>query len=116
MNNYNGNNVHVYNSIPTQPSQRPDFALGSPSVDYNTLAGMNYVQNPVVAVEGDRLVVSSDFERKTPDLDGAALNDLAFLEFVFALGEDGDLVLVNPEDSPAELPPRIRRQRGRCSA
>lgn len=64
VNNYNGNNVHVYNTIPTQSSQRPDFALGSPSVDYNTLEGMNYIQNPVVAVEGDRLVVSSDFERK----------------------------------------------------
>ena len=31
------------------------------------------------------------------------MNDLALLEFVFALGEDGDLVLVNPEDSPAEF-------------
>ena len=60
--NYNGNNVHVYNSVPTLPEQLPDFALGSPMVTTNTLDSINYIQNPVIATDGDVLVVTSDFD------------------------------------------------------
>lgn len=62
LNNYNGNNVHVYNSVPTQANQMPDFALGSPTVTANTLDSINYIQNPVIATDGSVLVVSSDFD------------------------------------------------------
>ncbi len=62
INNYNGNNIHVYNSVPTQPNQAPDFALGSPTVTANTLDSINYIQNPVIATEGNVLVTTSDFD------------------------------------------------------
>jgi hypothetical protein len=62
VNNYNGNNVHVYNSVPAQANQLPDFALGSSSVNDNTLNAINYIQNPVVATDGKVLVVTSDFD------------------------------------------------------
>jgi hypothetical protein len=62
INNYNGNNVHVYNSIPALANQPPDFALSSPSVSDNTLNAINYIQNPVVATDGKTLIVTSDFD------------------------------------------------------
>ncbi len=60
--NYNGNNVQVYNSVPTLPEQLPDFALGSPTVTANTLDSINYIQNPVVATDGNLLIATSDFD------------------------------------------------------
>ena len=62
VNNYNGTNVHVYNSVPTLPTQNPDFTLGSSSVSVNMLDSLWYIQNPVVATDGMKLVVSSDFD------------------------------------------------------
>jgi len=62
VNNYNGNNVQIFNSIPTSPNQLPDFALGSSSVSVNTLDSINYIQNPVVATDGKILIASSDFD------------------------------------------------------
>jgi hypothetical protein len=62
VNNYNGNNVQVYNSIPTQTTQMPDFALGSPTASTNTLNTINYIQNPVPATDGNVLLVTSDFD------------------------------------------------------
>lgn len=62
VNNYNGNNVHVYNSIPTPASRQPDFALGSPAVSVNTLDSINYIQNPVPATDGAALIATSDFD------------------------------------------------------
>jgi hypothetical protein len=64
VNNYNGNNVQVYDSIPQDSTRMPDFALGSPRVDYNTLDSINYIQNPVVASDGMVLVATSDFDRE----------------------------------------------------
>ncbi|HZY10439.1 MAG TPA: hypothetical protein VFF29_04735, partial [Bacteroidota bacterium] len=63
VNNYNGNNVHVYDSIPTQATQLPNFALGSPSIEYNTLDSIHYIQNPVVESDGEILIATSDFDR-----------------------------------------------------
>lgn len=62
VNNYNGTNVQVYDSVPTSPTQYPDFALGSPSVSYNPLDSIHYIQNPVVATDGNVLVATSDFD------------------------------------------------------
>jgi len=62
INNYNGNNVHVYNAVPTASNQPPDFALGSPAVNVNTLEAINYIQNPTVATDGKVLIATSDFD------------------------------------------------------
>lgn len=63
INNYNGNNILVYNSIPTNTTQQPDFALGSLTPSVNTLDSINYIQNPVVATDGKSLIATSDFDR-----------------------------------------------------
>ena len=62
VNNYNGNNVHVYNAVPVASNQPPDFALGSPAVSVNTLETINYLQNPTVATDGKALIATSDFD------------------------------------------------------
>ncbi len=62
VNNYNGNNIQVFNGIPSRPGQEPDYAVGSPSPSYNTLQDIHYIQNPVVATDGERLIASSDFD------------------------------------------------------
>lgn len=63
VNNYNGNNVLVFNAIPTSSSQLPDFALGAPAIQAQTLDSIYYIQNPVPATDGTRLIVTSDFDR-----------------------------------------------------
>lgn len=62
--NYNGNNVLVWNSLPTRDHQPPDFALGSDRPEVNTLAENFFIQNPSVATDGQSLFVSSDFDHK----------------------------------------------------
>jgi len=42
---------------------RPDFTVGSPSLDVNTLTTSFFITNPVPATDGSRLYVSSDFDR-----------------------------------------------------
>lgn len=64
VNNYNGNNVLVYNSPPSISSQFPLFALGVSHYNFNTLDTIGYIQNPCMATDGIRLIVSSDFDRK----------------------------------------------------
>ena len=61
---YNGNRVVVYNSIPTKPSEKPDFALGSPDIYTNTLDTRYSITNGVPATDGKSLFVSSDFDCK----------------------------------------------------
>lgn len=63
VNNYNGNNVQVYDPIPTTTSEQPSFVIGSPSVSANTLEKINYIQNPNVATDGKILIATSDFDR-----------------------------------------------------
>ena len=60
---YNDNRVTVYRTPPTTANARPDFALGSPSLDVNTLTTSYFITNPVPATDGSRLFVSSDFDR-----------------------------------------------------
>jgi len=62
VNNYNGTNVQVYNSIPASSTQIPDFVLGSPSISVNLLDSIQYIQNPMVATDGKILLASSDFD------------------------------------------------------
>ncbi len=60
----NGNKVVVYNSIPTRSDQDPDFAIGSPDLNTNTLVENYIIGNPVAASNGTNLLVSSDFDKK----------------------------------------------------
>lgn len=63
INNYNGNNVLVYNDLPATSGQLPDFAIGSSAPAAQTLDSIYYVQNPVPVTDGKRLIVTSDFDR-----------------------------------------------------
>lgn len=60
---YNDNRVTGYRTLPAQRPVRPDFAVGSPSLDVNTLTTSFFITNPVPATDGARLYVSSDFDR-----------------------------------------------------
>jgi DNA-binding beta-propeller fold protein YncE len=81
--NYNGNNLLVWNSLPTQDNQPPDFSLGSDTPEQDVWAENFFIQNPVVATDGQSLFISSDFDRKLfvwrqlPDESGAR-PDLVF--------------------------------------
>jgi len=74
---YNGNRVAVYNGIPTFASQVPDFAIGAPDLQTNTLRTNFLVTNAVPSVAGGRLFIASDFDRRLlvwdalPDATGA---------------------------------------------
>lgn len=74
---YNGNRILVYNQVPTDPRQKPDFAIGSPDIYSNTLDDHYFITNAVPATDGKSLFVSSDFDRRLyvwkqiPDQSGA---------------------------------------------
>ncbi len=61
---YNGNKIVVYNSIPTNENQKPDFAIGTPDIETNTLKTNYIISNPQVATNGKNLFVVSDFDRR----------------------------------------------------
>lgn len=73
----NGNRVVGYHSVPTRVDQLPDFAVGSPDIDTNTLDDHFFIQNGVPASNGRSLFVSSDYDKKLyvwknlPDESGA---------------------------------------------
>ncbi len=74
---YNGNRISVYNGIPSTASAVPDFTIGAPDLQTNTLRTNYLITNGVPAVANRRLVVASDFERRLyvwnalPDVTGA---------------------------------------------
>ena len=74
---YNGNKIVGYDTIPQNKDQKPDFAIGSPDIDTNTLDSVGFITNPVIETDGKSLFVSSDFDSKLsvwkslPDEDGA---------------------------------------------
>ncbi len=74
---YNGNKIVAYNSVPTNAHQLPDFALGAPGINNNTLDSIGFITNTVPATDGKSLFVASDFDRKLhvwkniPDESGA---------------------------------------------
>lgn len=73
----NGNKVVGFYSLPTRRDQKPDFAIGAPDVETNTLEANFFITNPVPATDGKSLLVSSDFDdklyiwKKLPDESGA---------------------------------------------
>ncbi len=62
--NYNGNNLLVYDEPPTVAEPDPLFALGVSNYQYNTLDSIGYMQNPCLARHGNKLIVTSDFDRR----------------------------------------------------
>ena len=85
---YNGNRIVVYNSVPTNPQQQPDFAIGSPDINTNTLDTHYFITNGIPATNGKNLFVSSDFDRRLyvwkqiPDQSGA------YPDLVYSLPEE----------------------------
>ncbi|MBI4157893.1 hypothetical protein HY502_03540 [Candidatus Woesebacteria bacterium] len=73
----NGNKVVVYNTIPTDTLKIPDFAIGAPDVNTNTLETNFFIANPQMATDGKSLFAVSNFNRKLyfwkslPDESGA---------------------------------------------
>ncbi len=82
---YNGNKIVAYNSVPTA-QQSPDFAIGAPDIQNNTLDSMGFITNSVPATDGKSLFVSSDFDgtlnvwKNLPDETGAKP------DFIYDLG------------------------------
>lgn len=73
----NGNKIAGFKQIPTKAEAMPDFVIGSPDLNTNTLETNFIMSNPVPATDGKSLFVSSDFDRKLyvykslPDESGA---------------------------------------------
>lgn len=59
----NWNKIVVYNSAPTTDS-KPDFAIGAPDLETDTLQTNFIISNPVPKSNGRSLFVASDFDRK----------------------------------------------------
>ena len=60
---YNGNRISVFDTIPTSPTEKPDWALlASEPTDY-PLIDEFIIQNPIIDSNGSMLFVSSDFDR-----------------------------------------------------
>jgi hypothetical protein len=63
VNNYNGNDVLVYDGVPETQTAAPLFALGHEQLSANTLDDIGYIQNPVIATDGTLLIITSDFDQ-----------------------------------------------------
>ena len=60
---YNGNRISVFDTIPTSPTEKPDWALlANKPTDY-PLIDEFIIQNPIIDSNGSMLFVSSDFDR-----------------------------------------------------
>jgi hypothetical protein len=59
----NDNRIFVFNNIPSSANTQPDFVLGSPDINTNTLVTNYFITNPVPLSDGEHLFVSSDFDR-----------------------------------------------------
>ena len=60
---YNGNRISVFDTIPTSPTEKPDWALlANEPTDYSLIDEF-IIQNPIIDSNGSMLFVSSDFDR-----------------------------------------------------
>lgn len=85
---YNANCIVGYNNIPNDLQAKPDFSIGSPDINTNTLETNYFITNGVLATNGENLLVSSDFDKKLyvwkkiPDENGA------WPDLVYSLSEE----------------------------
>jgi len=83
---YNGGRVSVFNELPSGPDEKPDWSLGVSSPDVNPYYENWLIQNGVPGSNGERLFVSSGFDRslsvwnKIPGESGA-IPDLFYRRF-----------------------------------
>ena len=83
---YNGGRVSVFDQLPSGPDQKPDWSLGASSPEINPYYENWIIQNGVPASNGERLFISSDFDRslsvwnKIPGESGA-IPDLFYRRF-----------------------------------
>jgi hypothetical protein len=117
----NGNKAVVYRTLPAADGQRPDYAIGSPDTQTNTLTLDGIVTNPVPLTDGTRLWISSDFDRRLhvwrslPRESGRKADLVYDLDFApwasarvgsgLALAGQGVVALWNspPEGQPADI-------------
>ncbi|MBI2330261.1 hypothetical protein HYU94_02640 [Candidatus Daviesbacteria bacterium] len=74
----NGNKIVGFKKMPQRKDQKPDFAIGSPDINTNTLLTNYFLTNPQVATDGKSLIAGSTFGglrlyiwKQIPDEDGA---------------------------------------------
>ncbi|MBI2133623.1 hypothetical protein HYU11_02985 [Candidatus Woesearchaeota archaeon] len=73
----NGNKIVGFSSLPAGKGQKPDFAIGSPDINTNTLETNYIISNPRPLTDGNSLIVVSDFDgmmhvwKSLPDESGA---------------------------------------------
>jgi len=60
---YNGNRVSVFDTLPTSPAVKPDWALLANKPTNYPLLDEFIIQNPIIDSNGSMLFVSSDFDR-----------------------------------------------------
>ena len=60
---YNGNRISVFNSLPSSPTEKPDWSLLTESPTTYPLLEEFIIQNPIIDSNGEMLFVSSDFDR-----------------------------------------------------
>ena len=60
----NGNKIVGFNAIPATTTAAPDFVIGSPDINTNTLDTNFIMSNPQPATDGKSLFVSSDFDKR----------------------------------------------------
>ena len=118
---YNGGRVSVFNKLPSGPEEKPDWALGIDDPDDNPYHANGIIQNGVPASNGERLFISSDFDRSlsvwnnipgesgvTPDLfyrrfENAPWDISVYNDTVFLAGKKGIYGWEN-FDGTGELP------------
>ncbi len=60
---YNGNRISVFDSIPSSPTEKPDWSLLTDKTTNYPLLDDFIIQNPIIESNGTMLFVSSDFDR-----------------------------------------------------
>lgn len=124
----NGNKIAGFKSIPQRADQKPDFAIGTPDINANTLLTNYFLTNPQLATDGQSLIAGSTFGglrlyvwKKLPDEDGAKPDfyyDLTFPPNFIGIKDgklivegDGIMAVWNKMPLDGEMPDEIKTQK-----
>jgi len=124
----NSNKIVGYNNLPQKQSEKPDFAVGSPGINANTLETEFIISNPIPATDGKSLYVLSDFDgmlyiwKSLPDESGSHPdivyrdiqgNDVALFQNTLAIAGGKELYIWNELPKDGEQPDtRVRSSLG----
>lgn len=115
----NSNKIVGFNSVPRRGSDMPDFAIGSPNINTNTLETEFIISNPIPATDGQSLYALSDFDgrlymwKNLPDESGShpdivyqdiAGNDITIFNSTLAVAGRKDLFIWNTLPKDGEKP------------